>query len=187
MIKASITLLSELYPTVKKVILQDESYIYCNDNKRQRLAHYYIAVYGKTWYESKLNATPQALYQEDYRQRIQTLQHVLITDPKPSFDALSAHVPQAIKYELRTVYNKSFNLQDMITTIANEYDCMMFRNWLDDMISQYIPNLMNMTWEIEVKPMIRIKLKEIEEIPRGMMMMGRARIPNTIGDFDSYR
>lgn len=187
MIKASITFLKRMYPRITKVILQDESYIECNDHKKQRLANYYIAVHGKTWYEAKLNAKPHELYKDEYILRLDNFKRFVRTLPKPSYHTIVTCTPHAMKEELRSVYDRSNTLQDMITTIAREYDCMMFRNWLDELVSQYIPNLMNITWEFEAKPMINIQVETIPEIPRGKMMMGGAGIPNTIGDFDSYR
>lgn len=188
MIKGAITFILSLYPTITKIVLQDESYITCNDQKKLRLIYYYLGVYGKTWYQDKLGAIPNHDYKDEYNECLQHLKTYL--DTKPNFDNVMARVHKNIQKELKPIYERSSSLQEMIRTISKDYDCMMFRNWLDDIISRHIPILSNISWEIQAQPLIHITFSKIknEEIPKGMMMMtGGTNIPNVIGDSSTLK
>lgn len=57
MLKSATKLIMQLFPNIKRFILNDVSAINCN-NKNMFLAHYNLAKYGQTWYEKHFGAKP---------------------------------------------------------------------------------------------------------------------------------
>lgn len=64
--------IKKTYPYIKDLKLIDSTFIPCNNNDTLDLLTYYIALYGKTWYEDKYNAYSKDNY-DKYKEQIKNI------------------------------------------------------------------------------------------------------------------
>jgi hypothetical protein len=58
MLKCALKFLLALYPMIKGIMFKDQSVLKCLGDVRINLSSFYIAKYGRTWYQSKFDAEP---------------------------------------------------------------------------------------------------------------------------------
>jgi hypothetical protein len=170
-ILATVNYIVKMYfPHVKHISLNDTSYMPCNralDDTLDMLT-YSIALYGKTWYEMKVNAyindpTKQAQYDKEITEYISS-------NFKKSFDADAFLIEKMklspntyIQNELKTRYDEIKSLfikantfplffKALRDTISEKHKCKFFKDWLESFISENIT--IYRTWQYDVYPKI---------------------------------
>lgn len=139
------------YPYVKEIKLNDKSYIPCDKDDNLDLLTYYIALYGKTWYEDKYKA-----YSKDDYSLYKTQVKKYIS--KGFKSSLSWDLFYA-KYILlgnnftkniinnnidicRNIYETSSTFPDFFKSInkkvEKKYKCYFFKSWLEQFIKDNI-------------------------------------------------
>jgi hypothetical protein len=147
MIKASLTFIIKCYRNVKILgfELKDQSNINCNNNYIQSLSNYYMAYYSKIWYEDKLKARPLYISEEKYENDKNSLIEYLLT--KPDYNYIMKNVSLSQKRSLEPIYNSSKSIKEFLF-LLKEYDCIVYKGWLDSLVVQFIPYLRGMEWFI---------------------------------------
>jgi hypothetical protein len=140
------------YSYIKEIKLNDKSYIPCNKDDSLDLLSYYIALYGKTWYEDKYKAYSKdnySLYKEQIKNYVSKK-----FKSKISWDVFYA------KYILlgsnftkniinnnnieacKNIFESSITFPDFFKTINNKiekkYKCYFFKSWLEQFINDNI-------------------------------------------------
>lgn len=59
MIRAALMVARDVFPYIERFVFTDASYVTCANGKDLSLPHYYLAVHGKTWYETFFHAELQ--------------------------------------------------------------------------------------------------------------------------------
>lgn len=178
LLKASITFLYQLLPTIKVIYFQDTSRITCHiensiDNTIQ-LHIYYISKKGKTWYEETLGArlddelmtvyeqqkgAALGVYREargfaEFRKRY--MRSVLDVFPPEIMDIVQR------AYEGHTTYRAMFS------ELARDYDCSIMFGWLERYFRKTTPILFHeVQWNVNRNgfDMTNIEVKRIREAP----------------------
>lgn len=83
MIHAGIVLCKNLHPKLKYMSIQDESVIKCGNGKQLPLGDVYMLLYGQTWYQKYLHATPVQI-----SDCVSHLSRILHKPPKMKWDDL---------------------------------------------------------------------------------------------------
>jgi hypothetical protein len=151
LLNAFLKYIKKTYPYIKEIKLNDKSYIPCNKEDTLDLLSYYIALYGKTWYEDKYKAYSKnnySLYKEQIKNYISKE-----FKSKISWDLFY------VKYILlannftkniinnnisicKDIYEKSNTFPDFFNSInkkvEKKYKCYFFKSWLENFISDNI-------------------------------------------------
>lgn len=81
-------------------------------------------------------------------------------------------VPPTIKAHLEKSYRQATSLSDFIEQVYRENDCIVFTNWLQQVVIKCISLLYTFTWEIELEQLHvtnkNIRIKKLETTPEGM-------------------
>lgn len=149
MMECSIALLRTLYPNIQKVVFTDSSVITCMQGLRLDLQSYYIALKGTTWYESKFGAQPNAQFFQEYMHGKLDFQKSLMK--KPDYNTFMHNIHPMVVATLQPLYAKSQNMKEFILGVEKEFDCFMFQDWLLRLVTQYIPFLPRIVWEIHLE------------------------------------
>ena len=148
-------LLKTHFPHIRSVKLYDASYMPCNRTYGDTLdlLSYSIALYGKTWYERKINAyIEDKLIYENYKTQVG---HFISTDMKNSitFESMAARIikdgTMLAKEELHKNYNKwqtYFTIsptlpvffKQVLSDINNKDKCMFCKGWLVSFVGSYV-------------------------------------------------
>lgn len=107
MIFATLQLCKHLHPTLKYMILQDDSFIQCQNGKQLPLPDVYMLLYGQTWYQKHFGATP-----EDKKAEIALVSEYLKGKPSVQWKEIwDEYLSRGFKHEdevrLHDVYNTS--------------------------------------------------------------------------------
>lgn len=156
MLQLAITIAREISPHVTHILLNDMSHFQCNTPEGQIKTHlpsYYIALYGKTWYEDKFGAVihnPEI--HEKYRACIPNL---LNPKYKPEyFDFVNKDLIQM----LTPIYNKSICWQDFFNRLSETYGdtkCGKMYPWLmNALLLCFEGSLLYLgaEWRIDINP-----------------------------------
>ena len=169
MILSAFAFIKDLYANthVSQVfLLKDTSKIACSGYDMY-LSHYYLAHYGKTWYEKHLGAAPVES-KDTYKRGVLQFQEVLKTKPDVLKDVKSKQRYSVLTRE----YNKYVCLEDFIAS-TKDSDCIVYKDWLDKLIEKYIPNILTMEWSVDASvlevPSIEI-VRQGEHRPKDMFI-----------------
>jgi hypothetical protein len=144
MLKASIVFLCQLFPQIKNVLFKDASLMNCYKNIKINLYDFYIAKYGKTWYESKFNAIPESdpYTYYNFLNEINVIMNSPIDKPWEEFYnkyILTNQVVNKHKDFLEIIYNNVNSLREFIINVhvssdGKRRDCMIFDVWLSKLM-----------------------------------------------------
>jgi hypothetical protein len=169
------------FPHIREVRLADSSYIPCNRKTQDNLdlLTYSIALYGKTWYEMRVNARlPKKEYQVKYEEEIANYIHPSTKASIPFSHILGdialgnsfAHdyITNTIEtYE--TMYNDSNTFPDFFKKLSNsiprEQRCRFFKGWLEYFIGSYIS--ISRDWVIDIDHPILNNILHTKSRPMG--------------------
>jgi len=157
-------------PQIRSVSLDDTSYMPCIREAKDTLdlLTYSVALYGKTWYEKKLNAyiTPLSKY-EEYRKQVDAYmseETKLHTDYSDIYGFVSTASTFTIDIfnENEKVFKKLFNdsktLPEFFRAISTKVNrtekCRFFKYWLERIIQQYVK--IERTWVFDLFPKIQM-------------------------------
>ena len=169
MIKAAMAFVNHKYGhTVFQ--FKDKSTIRCKHGYWMPLNIYYIAKYGKTWYEIKLGA--KALDEQYYRD-LKTFKHAFNKEElsESHYDDLMINVKPSKKKAFYPYYKQTKNMKEFLGNFW-DHDCYIFRNWLDRYVQKYIKNIATMEWQIKHDPAFNITIEKLREPPKDLFMMG---------------
>jgi hypothetical protein len=182
MLDSIVFFINSQFPTVETVKLDDASYIPCIRDSANTLdlLIYYIALYGKTWYEDKVDAyiKPKAKYDE-YRKQVDNYMSKE-TKNKTDFSDIykliirgsdfTKNIVDSKYKDIESDFNTSKTLPDFFIKLnkrINRKDkCRFFKNWLEDLIHSYIT--ITRTWYFDLFP-------KIEPIRSNQMRQTRKR------------
>lgn len=135
MLKVSLQFLCYLYNSTSGVLFKDTSFMKCLDNIRVELSVFYIAKYGKTWYQDKFNACPYEV--ADYEKN---LDNINSTMDAPLVESFSEFHDKYIKGKKRgfrkwfpavkKIYEESHSYREFVKKLHNMTDCSIFDTWL---------------------------------------------------------
>jgi hypothetical protein len=162
MIKTILKIVKERYSHIDTFEFDDASKIECildGTNREISLAHYSVALYGKTWYERNFNAE---LKDNDdkikYKNAVQ-----IFSDPTKKLSFMIAFADyyygeDRIKFDkLESIYNKTNTYNEFFIKLKEEYKekfCEITVDWLDNFVNKLLGrNYMNSTWIIKVNNM----------------------------------
>ena len=151
-------------------LLKDKSNMDCLRNSHQSLPHYYIIKYGQTWYEKNFECFPHSdMIQKYYKDR-KDLRASVLSKPIIDFGLKNK--------KLAYLYGKYNNFKEFFDFISSNYDCYIYRDWLDRYVNMFIPYLYGMTWCIPFNKNNKIKLtlKKLDEKPKEMFIMNKHEI-----------
>jgi hypothetical protein len=123
---------------IKGFTLCDTAVIECKKSFELSLAKYYLAFYGKTWYESKLRARPDR--QEEALKFTQEKDEFgKAIKMKPVYNNLMRYASVKIKTDLQEHFDKAATMHEFLKTVRQlDKDCSMYRQWLEEYVDQYI-------------------------------------------------
>lgn len=139
------------YSYIKEIKLNDKSYIPCNSDDTLDLLTYYIALYGKTWYEDKYSAYSKdnySLYKEQIKNYVSKE-----FKSKISWDIFYAKyillgnnfTKNIINNNIevcKNIYDNSNTFPDFFKSInikiVRKYKCYFFKSWLENFINEHI-------------------------------------------------
>jgi hypothetical protein len=155
---------------IRTVSLDDRSYIPCirETNDTLDLLTYSIALYGKTWYEIKLNAylKPESKYNE-YRRQVDIYMSKE-TKLKMNYSDIYGFVLKGSRFtidifdrheeEFMIMFHESKTLPDFFKAISKKVErtekCRFFKYWLERIIMMHIR--IERTWYFDLFPKIEI-------------------------------
>jgi hypothetical protein len=157
------------FPSIKRISLNDASYIPCLRNKHDTLdlLIYSIALYKKTWYEEKVNAyiEPKEKY-DKYRQQVELYGSAQTKNTFTFIDIYKLVVHYDFAKEIFDThykdFEKDFKMSETLPEffriisrkIPREMKCRFFKDWLTTFISSMIH--IERTWYIDLFPKIEI-------------------------------
>lgn len=164
-VKSAMAFVKQLYG-FNRFQLTDKSHITCRKKVQVSLIHFYLAKYQKTWYEDKFNAIPLTI--ADYKDKVKRLRQTLRT--KPEWDNFSEEhqVPSNMKAALGKLYNECDNLGIFFKTIANDYDCYLFKDWLGIFIDKEMGNVYATKWVIQSVDTVNVE--KIQQLPSNVFI-----------------
>ena len=77
--------------------------------------------------------------------------------------------------KLTELYTRYATFKDFFTYLAANFDCRIYKDWLDEYVSDYIPYLYGMKWKMPFNKAnkIKITLKKLDERPKDLFIMKR--------------
>jgi hypothetical protein len=183
MLQALIFIVMKNYPFVKKVQLNDKSYIPCNRafNDTVDLNTYSIAMHGITWYEKVLNAyIEDATTYAEYKSQIAN--YVSKENKNQStFDTIAHEITKNgimfAKQQLHKHYNKwrvDFEnaktfpefFKTIVADVAYNEKCMLFKEWLEAFIGSQVTIHREWVFDIQSNYTVEIKHANKEAMTR---------------------
>lgn len=154
-IYAVISIILTNIPHIKSIKLNDKSYIPCNRSYRETLdlPTYYIALYGKTWYESNFNAyinqkdkyekyrEDVTLYcSEDLKKSIAFSELALLPTIHTNAYAESKFHENYAEYEKQYINAKTLPdfFKQINKNLSRKERCKFFKAWLEQFIESKI-------------------------------------------------
>ncbi len=157
------------YKHIKRIRLHDASYIPCNraTGDTLDLLTYSIALYGKTWYESKTGAYPvgnekvRKLYEESINHFISPELKQITPFAKIYHDVGAHYARKIIDGSLSTyenMYNSSKTFPEFFKalskTIPKHDKCKFFKGWLELFVGNYVSFPRDWIIDIESNPVL---------------------------------
>jgi hypothetical protein len=159
MIKTIFKIVKDRYIHIDTFEFDDESKIKCilnGSNNEISLAHYSVALYGKTWYERNFNAE---LKDNDdkikYKNAVKIFSDPTKKLPFPFAFADYYYGEDRIKFDkFENIYNKTNTYNEFFIKLKEEYN-EKFReitvDWLDNFVNKLLGwNYLNSTWVIKI-------------------------------------
>jgi len=158
------------FPMIQTVSLNDRSYIPCNNPYMNTLdlLTYSIALYGKTWYEMKINAylIPESTY-ANYRKQVDTYTSQE-TKQKLDFTDIYNCISKASNFtreifdkhsaDFKTMFQNSKTLPEFFQMISKKIErndkCRFFKDWLERFIESYV--MIHRVWYFDLFPKIEV-------------------------------
>lgn len=137
---------------------KDTSFIECSTYK-QSLPVYYTVFYGKTWYESKFDAIPLYISQDEFKEQRKKLRDYLKTKPPIEEWFFGS---EKLRKQVEEIYIRVNSLQECLLELK-EFDCCVFKNWLSALVLKFIPVLIGTEWYVQCQSDIAIKIKRMHQ------------------------
>ena len=170
LIDSIIFFINSQFPSIKTVSLNDTSYIPCIRDSAETLdlLTYSIALYGKTWYEDKINAyiKPKEKYSE-YRKQVEIyaskerkkqLNFIDIYKMIQNERELTNSIFDKNYKEFEEIFNHASTLPEFFRGISKKIDrsqkCRFFKDWLEQFINSQIN--IDRTWYFDLFPKIEV-------------------------------
>lgn len=165
------------------LLFKDVSIIECLGNNKQELAAFYLVKHGKTWYERKFNAKPDTRMQDRYHAGKKSLTDFVKT--KPSFNEFDemflGRCKHGMKMILQEAYSRASSIREFVEILHEERDCIVFKNWLTNMVVEHVPFIFGSAWVIEeMKPVDGFTYERIETDPGDILKGGDAALENAL-------
>jgi len=178
MIRTALKFTKSRFPAIQTFELTDASKFQCADGIEISLAHYSIAIYGKTWYERHFNAIMKdervrGLYSKAVEQ---------FTGEKPSLLYEILFQEYYFQFEdtflkLKPLYEKSNSISQFIQAIKTEFPedfCNLTHTWLEpfvnSLLGKEIMGHINQDWVIEYKTPrnlnVNVTMNSLKEVPK---------------------
>lgn len=172
MIDAILFFIHSQFEMISSITLNDTSYIPCIRNttldNTLDLLTYSVALYGKTWYEDKLNAYLSPKHKHDrYRSQVdrymtpETKQKHTWIEMYIRLTRGNIYTKQIMEqhHELfKNTFEESSTLPEFFRKISRvvprESKCRFFKDWLEDFIKQYVT--IEREWTIDLYPRIEV-------------------------------
>jgi hypothetical protein len=172
MLESILFFIHSQFEMISSITLNDTSYIPCIRNTTLSntldLLTYSIALYGKTWYEDKLNAylSPKHKH-ERYRSQVDNYSS---SDTKNKYkwsdfyillmngNIYTRQIVEQYQEHFETLFMESKTLPEFFRGISRvvprDSKCRFFKDWLEDFIKQYIT--LEREWTIDLYPRIEV-------------------------------
>ena len=177
---AFINIVKANHPYVKTITLSDSSYIPCNRSSHDTLdlLTYSIALYGKTWYESKVGAYLESPKdQERYDREIKEYMSEE-TKSQTNFEELWKSIMKN-DFAVQTMYPEFSRYKDMYdssktfsaffislnTHIPEDQKCRFYKDWLEGFIDSRIVIKRNWKFNIDDNLILGNVLNVSQKIP----------------------
>lgn len=179
MIKSAMSFVRQYYRKYdfKNFQLKDKSTIKC-ERGWMPLNVYYLAKYGKTWYEKKLDAQPvdyKNRYYDD-KKRLKEDMNNIIQHRDTFYESLMVNVKKPHKDALFPYFKEKQTMKEFLDYMFENYDCYIFKNWLESYVKQFIPYLIGMTWVLKCDLNFQIQIKELPDRPKDLFTMNGGMI-----------
>ena len=173
MLKTGVSFIRKFYKDyfklhkIKYIQLKDKADIDCMRDTLQNLATFYIVKHKKTWYEKNFECIPAIIPIEKYSKDCNALFTSMNTKPDINFGQKNK--------KLTELYTRYATFKDFFTYLAANFDCRIYKDWLDEYVSDYIPYLYGMKWKMPFNKAnkIKITLKKLDERPKDLFIMKR--------------
>jgi hypothetical protein len=174
MIYTSLQTVLKLCPWVKYFKFNDYSKKKCSnsDSGSVSLSYYYIALYGKTWYEEVLHAKPENLHNRakyyEYIKRLKEPTYKMKWTEFYSFLTLK-QFKLDLDIPLMEIYTYSATYEEFFTKLKQHINnntklCVKLSLWIEDFIVQYIfsgeTHLITDTWIAESSDIPKVQFKD---------------------------
>lgn len=161
------THIRDTYPYIKRMKLDDESYIPCNRllNDTLDLMTYSIAHYKETWYEKNYKAylLPEAVYTK-YRTAVESYGTKEFKSSISWDTFFTVHFQSCTPYAYtqvssnidmyKTMYESSPTFPEFFRSLTSSVDssnkCKLYKSWLQQFINSILP--ISRRWYIDIKP-----------------------------------
>lgn len=171
MILAAVQLCKHLHPSLQYMTLQDESVIKCKNGKQLPLPDVYMLLYGQTWYQKHLGATP-----EDKKTEIALVSEYLKGKPNLIWkeiwdDYLSRGFKHEDELRLYDIYNTSDSWHMFFNRIRDD-NCSTWQEWVWLLMKRFtrVYTITGTIWRISLKGVkVIASFDEIEEPPKHIM------------------
>lgn len=141
MVKSAILFMFKKFSTQESISLKDASNIICNNDKRVSLLHFYIAIYGKSWYQKYFEFKPEVLEHQEVLRRANRAMRRPIQESFDDFfqkNVEAAKLKRDIKQTIREVLEpihkeiveQKGSYRDFFLAIKDRHDCVVFYRWL---------------------------------------------------------
>lgn len=155
MLKSAITFVKQQFPNIKHIQFRDLSTINCDHNVTLELYYYYLAKYGKTWYQKHFDAQ---LENREMRKKLCNGINTLKTPLTEDYDTFyKTHIGPFISnmkhfkkdfylfYEgFEKYYNK--NMRTFFKNLLSDIDCLILQYWF----STYLHAIFNISFPIAI-------------------------------------
>jgi len=179
MIKSAMSFVHKHYPQYKfkNFQLKDKSSIKCQRGWMP-LNIYYLAKHGKTWYEKKLGAQPvdyKNVYYND-KKRLRKDMNTKIEQRELLYDSLMTNANKAKKDALYPYYENKKTIKEFLDYLFDNYDCYIFRNWLESYVKNFIPYILGMYWHVTHDTNFHVEIEKLHERPKDLFSVSGGMI-----------
>lgn len=169
LVTAGLYTLKIKFPKVEKILLKDDSYVYCKKGSKEyklSLAHDYIIKYNETWYQKQFNATLPKEYLETFNKSLKVLD-----EPLDNYEFQVSLIPQLKEYE--DIYMKSKTPREFIKSLKHnlkEEYCFKVGKWLNHYMDKLNIKLFSDFWYIDTTNISipeKYSIEETKDILKG--------------------
>lgn len=136
--------------------LEDASNIACDNDLKVSLASYYLAFFGKTWYELHFGAVPITKDAELYKTSKDLFLNKSAKQDIDWFKQLLRHSNTDHIYHesLLNIYEKADTYREFFNDLKEYYDrstlCVASRAWVHQFMTREIFNIAAQSWKIDL-------------------------------------